>query len=194
MKTILILNGSLAGPQGNTEYLIKEVAEKIQKKGARCDILHLTDFVDKKILLKDIQEKLQKADGFVFTSGTYWDSWGSPMQTFLESATAFEASDLFLGKPAAVIITMHAVGGKGVLSRLQGVLNTLGILIPPMSGMAYSLAQQLALETNSSFAEDFWSLEDLEIILHNLFTSLNHHTNYQAWPVDKKDPSRIWIK
>jgi hypothetical protein len=116
------------------------------------------------------------------------------MQYFLEAATEFEASDIFMGKPAAVMITMHSVGGKGVLSRLQGVLNTLGMMIPPMSGIVYSLAGQLALETESTFVEDFWSLEDVDIIAHNLMTAVNLEVTYKPWPVDHKDPKRLWVK
>lgn len=190
MKKILILNGSLGGNSGNTEFLL----ERLQKKIPSSEIVHLKDLLEKKIDIKDLKIKLQQADGFVFTSGTYWDSWGSPMQYFLEAATEFEASDIFMGKPAAVMITMHSVGGKGVLSRLQGVLNTLGMMIPPMSGIVYSLAGQLALETESSFAEDFWSLEDVDIIAHNLMTAINKETTYKQWPVDHKDPKRLWVK
>ncbi|MBC7714376.1 MAG: NAD(P)H-dependent oxidoreductase [Rhizobacter sp.] len=189
MKKILILNGSISGYQGNTQHLIDLVQEKIES----CEVLHLKDLMEKKITTGELKNKLKKAEGFIFTSGTYWDSWGSPMQNFLEVATEFEASDIFMGKPAAVIITMHSVGGKGVLSRLQGVLNTLGMLIPPMSGMVYSLAGHLALQAESSFAEDFWSLEDTNVIVHNLMASLGNK-KYQSWPVDHKDPKRIWIK
>lgn len=190
MKKILILNGSLSGDLGNTKFLL----EHLQKKIPSSDVVHLKDLLEKKIDFKDLKTKLQHADGFVFSSGTYWDSWGSPMQYFLEAATELEASDTFMGKPAAVMITMHSVGGKGVLSRLQGVLNTMGMMIPPMSGIVYSLAGQLALETESSFAEDFWSLEDVDIIAHNLLTALNRETTYKQWPVDHKDPKRLWIK
>ena len=190
MKKILILNGSLGGNSGNTEFLL----ERLQKSISSCEVVHLKDFLDKKIKLIDLKTKLEQADGFVFTSGTYWDSWGSPMQYFLEAATEFEASDIFMGKPAAVMITMHSVGGKGVLSRLQGVLNTLGMLIPPMSGIVYSLAGQLALETESTFVEDFWSLEDVDVIAHNLMTAVNKESAYKSWPVDHKDPKRLWVK
>ena len=116
------------------------------------------------------------------------------MQYFLESVTEFEASDIFMGKPAAVMITMHSVGGKSVLSRLQGVLNTLGMMIPPMTGIVYSLAGQLALETESTFAEDFWSLDDVDVIAHNLLTAINNESTYKPWPVDHKDPKRLWVK
>lgn len=190
MKKILILNGSLGGNSGNTEFLL----ERLQKSLSKSEVVHLKDLLDKKIEIKDLKPKLEQADGFVFTSGTYWDSWGSPLQYFLEAATEFEASDIFMGKPAAVMITMHSVGGKGVLSRLQGVLNTLGMLIPPMSGIVYSLAGQLALETESTFAEDFWSLDDVDVIAHNLMTAVNRESTYKSWPVDHKDPKRLWVK
>lgn len=190
MKKILILNGSLGGNSGNTEFLL----ERLQKNLPSSEVVHLKDLLEKKIAIQELKIKLETASGFVFTSGTYWDSWGSPMQYFLESATEFEASDIFMGKPAAVMITMHSVGGKGVLSRLQGVLNTLGMMIPPMSGIVYSLAGQLALETQSTFSEDFWSLEDVDIIAHNLLTAVNLETTYKPWPVDHKDPKRLWVK
>lgn len=190
MKKILILNGSLGGNSGNTIFLI----ERLQKSISNSEIVHLKDLLDKKIRIEDLKVKLESASGFVFSSGTYWDSWGSPMQYFLEFATEFEASDIFMGKPAAVMITMHSVGGKGVLSRLQGVLNTLGMMIPPMSGIVYSLAGQLALEAESTFAEDFWGLEDVDIIAHNLLTAINKETSYRPWPVDQKDPKRLWVK
>lgn len=194
MNHILILNGSLGAKDGNTQEVIKTLEMKLQSKKATTSTIHLKDFLDKKISMNDIKKELEKCHAFVFTSGTYWDSWGSPMQYFLEAATEFEASDLFMGKPAAVVITMHSVGGKGILSRLQGVLNTLGMMIPPMSGMVYSLAGKLAEDHETSFADDFWSFEDLETVTSNLTQALMPSPKYQAWPVDHKDPKRIWIK
>lgn len=194
MKKILILNGSLGEKHGNTQFLITKTEELIKAAGHSAHTIHLKDLLDKKITLDEIKEKLTQAHAIVMTSGTYWDSWGSPMQYFLEAATEFEASDIFMGKPAAVLITMHSVGGKSVLSRLQGVLNTLGFMIPPMSGMVYSLAGKLALETDSSFAEDFWGMEDLEIVMNNLMATFQNPPAFKPWPVDHKDPKRIWIK
>ena len=194
MKNILICNGSLGASHGNTQHLIDRVKKTIAEKNHKCEVVQFADFLDKKITLAELKNKLQAADGFIFTSGTYWDSWASPMQYFLEAATSFEASDIFMGKPSGVIITMHSVGGKGVLSRLQGVLNTLGTMIPPMTGMVYSLAGQLAQNTESTFADDFWSLEDADIVVHNLLESFEVKSHYRPWPVDHKDPKRIWIK
>lgn len=194
MKKVLILNGSLGGREGNTQEVIMLLQKKLVDKHSQVSVIHLKDFLDKKISLTEIKKSLEDSHAFIFTSGTYWDSWGSPLQYFLEAATEFEASDLFMGKPSAVVITMHSVGGKSILSRLQGVLNTLGMMNPPMSGMVYSLAGKLASDHETTFADDFWSLEDLETITHNLLEALLPAPKYMAWPVDHKDPKRIWIK
>lgn len=138
MKKILILNGSLGANTGNTDFLIDHIQIKLKKHNASTEVVHLKDLMEKNLSLNQLKNKLEAADGFVFTSGTYWDSWGSPMQHFLEVSTELEGTNLFLGKPAVVMITMHSVGGKGVLSRLQGVLNTIGLMIPPMTGIVYS--------------------------------------------------------
>ncbi|MDD4974051.1 MAG: NAD(P)H-dependent oxidoreductase [Bacteriovorax sp.] len=191
-KNILIINGSLGGAIGNTSVLIESAQKYLGQHEANIDILHLEENQN------DLKNKLSWADGFIFTSGTYWDSWGSPMQRFLETCTQYEASDLFLYKPASVMITMHSVGGKGVLSRLQGVLNTMGLAIPPMSGLVYSLSSHLAFSLNkdqtpSDFSNDFWSLEDIEIVVHNLMTAVHHKHDFKCWPVDRKDPQRRWL-
>lgn len=194
MKKILILNGSLGAKSGNTHFLIENIQTLLNKHNVLSEIICLNDFLKQTLSLEELKNKMKAADAFIFTSGTYWDSWGSPMQYFLEEITIFEGTNIFLGKPAAIIITMHSVGGKGVLSRLQGVLSTLGIMIPPMTGFVYSLASQMALESTSSFSDDFWGPEDLETIAHNLMTSLNNEHSYKSWSVDRDDPKRVWIK
>jgi hypothetical protein len=67
-----------------------------------------------------------------------------------------------------------------------------------MSGMVLSLANQLAAETPSDFADDFWQTPDLEILAHNLLEEMKarreHPPRWKAWNVDRKDPSRHWLK
>ena len=168
-----------------------------------CTVVQLEDFNQnwkKNSLetLEKVKSLYQSHEAVIFTTGTYWDSWGSPLQQFLEQTTALEAHECLLGKPCAVIVSMHAVGGKEILSRLQGVLNTQGFLIPPMSGFVYSLTQKISSESSSSFHDDFWTLEDLQYLFHNLLVSVEDHqsrkSSFKVWPVDHKDPSRIWIK
>lgn len=193
MKNILIVNGSLGGSRGNTSVLIDEAKKLIALHGGNVDILHLEELEGSGE--SDVARQLSWANGFIFTTGTYWDSWGSPMQKFLESCTQYEASNVFLFKPAAVMVSMHSVGGKSVLSRLQGVLNTIGLAIPPMSGLVYALSTHLAMQSeDKTFNEDFWSMEDVEIVVHNLMTAVTKKYEYKAWPVDRKDPKRRWLQ
>jgi multimeric flavodoxin WrbA len=190
-KNILIINGSLGGENGNSNIVIDQV-KLLLNKNEQIKIDEI--FLNKGIDLSNLRNKLNWAHGFLFTSGTYWDSWGSPLQKFLEESTEFEATDTFFNKPASVIITMHSVGGKEVLSRLQGVLVTMGMSIPPMSGMVYALSTHLALKHESTFAFDFWSMDDIEIVLHNLITAVDKKDNFKKWEVDRKDPTRTWLK
>lgn len=187
---ILILNGSLGGADGNTSHLVSKMVFLLSAH-AELRVVHLSE--EGAPGSGEWEKQLSWADGFVFTTGTYWDSWGSPLQKFLEEVTGSEAGPAWLGKPAAVLVTMHSVGGKGVLSRLQGVLNTLGCSIPPMSGFVYSLVNHLALRCGSSFAQDFWQLADLEAIAENLRAAIAARPPVRAWPVDREDPRRLWI-
>ncbi|UOF00685.1 flavodoxin family protein [Bdellovibrio reynosensis] len=189
MKKILILNGSPSGDIGNCAVWIRGL-NSIIKKEADPEVVHLA----KSKYGSALKKKIQNASGVVFVSGTYWDSWGSPLQKLLEDMTDLEASPSLVGKPASVFILMHSVGGKGVLSRLQGVLSTMGFLIPPMSGMVYSLVSDIALKSKSTHAKDFWQKEDAELILQNFLIACDLKIDWQSWPVDKNDPTRKWLR
>lgn len=187
---ITLLNGSLGGASGNTAVLARALAECLQKRGMEINTLHLADRIESTLL----RTCLRESAGFVFLTGTYWDSWGSPLQVFFEQSTDLEAGEIWLGKPAAVVVSMHTVGGKEVASRLQGVLNTFGLYIPPMSAMVYSLANHLALQIpENDFTEDFWCLQDLDIIAHNLTAGVRGERDFKSWPVDKGRPNRRWL-
>jgi NAD(P)H-dependent FMN reductase len=192
-RTLLFIDGSLEGTNGNSNALAVQLASHFPGD-LKVDFLRLNENPPH----SEIEKLIDSAKGFVFFTGTYWDSWGSPLQRFLEEFTHLEGTSAWLGKPAAVLVTMHSVGGKGVLSRLQGVLNTLGLQIPPMSGMAYSFSSQLALETERGKSEaDFWSPRDLLVIAENLKLAIRNNDNktseWMAWPVDERDPKKKWI-
>lgn len=189
MEKILIFNGSPSGRKGNCARWIKSLQKQYGHQ-IKIEVIHL----DKTSYGPTLLKKISAASGFVFVTGTYWDSWGSPLQKFLEDITELEASPAILGKPAAVLVLMHSVGGKAVLSRLQGVLVTMGFLIPPMSGMAYSLVTDIALKSSSTHAKDFWHLDDAGLIFNNLLQACTIKIKWQHWPVDKKDPRRKWLK
>lgn len=194
MKHLLIINASLSGAQGNSARILPHLHQALETHSKKFPIQTEVIELESNFNIEKLAASLDRADSFVFLTGTYWDSWSSHLQRFLEVATEWEASNKFLGKPAAVIVSMHSVGGKEVMSRLQGVLNNFGCLIPPMSGVAISLATELARESNSEFKDDFWSTNDLSTVTYNLLSSsyLNH--SYVAWEVDRKDPTRLWMK
>ena len=110
-----------------------------------------------------------------------------------------------MGKPAAVLVSAHSVGAKGVLSRLQGVLNTYGCMIPPMSGWLYTAATQLALDHPSpsprmaQLREDLWNLEDLNRVAFNFLAAVRLSASmpdlsWKAWPVDREDFRDRWVQ
>ena len=191
MKKILVLNGSPSGKKGNSAKFIRDVLKNSHvNKHAQFEVVHLNDSP----YSKSLRKSMSAADAFVFVTGTYWDSWGSPLQKLLEDMTELEGDATFMGKPAAVCVLMHSVGGKGILSRLQGVLSTFGCLIPPMSGMVYSLVSDIALSSKkSTHSADFWQKEDADLILQNLLLATELNVKWAEWSFDKKNPKRLWI-
>lgn len=187
-KNVLIINGSIHGNKRNTGLLIRYIQKS--HPNVRFDVVELQRGPKAPSIIK----KLNVADAVLFLTGTYWDSWGSPLQKFLEDFTDYELDKSFFGKPAGVITLMHSVGGKSVLSRLQGVLSSMGFLLPPLTGMAYSLAGALAQKTKSIHADDFWIKEDTETIIENLLLATDKKTEWKKWPIDRKNFKKKWIK
>lgn len=188
MKQILIINGSPHGDRGNCALWAKRI-QKQRIPNIKMKTVHLS----KMSYGPALKAEILKSDAYVFLTGTYWDSWGSPLQKLLEDMTELEGAEQLVGKPAAVFVLMHSVGGKGVLSRLQGVLSTYGLLIPPMSGMVYSRVSSLVPKVKGSFAKDLWQLEDVDLVLENLKLAMDAKIPWKVWPVDKKDPRQKWI-
>jgi chromate reductase len=190
---ILLLNASLAGPNGNSARLLALLAPRL---APHADLHHAALAGPDALTFAVLEPALRSADAFVFATGTHWDSWSSPLQTFLEDATPAEATALWLGKPAAVLVTEHSTGGKGVLSRLQGVLLTLGCALPPLTGLVLSQAAQLARQNTPAggAADDLWQPADLDIIAHNLLAAtLAPRPAYRAWMVDRTDYAKPWL-
>lgn len=190
---VLLLDASLSGPGGNCSALLDLLAAHL---GAGADLERVALAGPDGKDFASLGEVLRHADGFVIATGTHWDSWSSPLQKFLEDATPAEASALWLGKPAAVLVTEHSTGGKALLSRLQGVLVTLGCALPPFSGLVISKAAQLARRhaPEAAATEDFWSTDDLEVVAHNLLAALRQgRTAWRAWPVDRENFRERWL-
>lgn len=189
MKSVLILNGGRSGRDGNSAVIAARSMQLLEDR-VSCHLHTLAE----RPSFRDVEGALRGADGLVIVSGTYWDSWSSVLQAFLEEATCSEATSLWLGKPCAIVITAHAVGGKGVLSRLQGVMNTFGAYVPPMAGMVYTAANQAALgSTSDRLVDDLWCLSDLEIVCHNLVEAVVGTQQWRSWTVDRTRLAERWI-
>ncbi len=184
---ILFVNGALGGAEGNSAALLDLAARHL---APRAEVSRIDLSVEEGFATH--AEAVGRAQGFVFATGTYWDSWGSPLQRFLEEATPTEGSDLWLGKPVAVLVTEHSVGGKGVLSRLQGVLSTFGLLLPPMAGLVLSAVAQGPPRAPPD--PDLWCPADLEIVCHNLLEAVSGGRAFRAWPTDPGSPGRRWLR
>ncbi len=189
MKRIVILNGSLRGKNGNTGQVVDELASYF-KEGYEIDHIELKDVAD----ISSLEDRLNRADGFVVATGTYWQSWGSPMQRFLEGATKWEASPMFLGKPVFTIVTMHSMGGFEVMSRLQTNFNMFGMFIPPLCCMPYGHTNQEAYLAGEC-GIDAWDLESISYSAHNFKEALQGTHHYIAWTVDRgREISPLWVK
>jgi multimeric flavodoxin WrbA len=182
-KRILFLNGSIRGAHGNTASLL-EAARRLLPDDVEARDVVLASYQG---TVEELAAELRAADGLVIGTGVYWGSWGSPFQRFLEIMTAFEVSDLFVGKAAGVIVSMDSVGGSDVAHRLVGVLATLGCLIPPLGMVVVS---RIGVEVKDAPGNgDVWQVEDLESLMKNLVigTSLAR-LPWQEWPVVRLNP------
>ena len=113
-RRVLVLNAALNGREGNTAVLLRRAMKSLSPavEVTECVLAETPAYAD-------VREGLLAADAFVIGTGTHWDSWSHLLQKFLEDGTLDEGTPVWLGKPAAVLVTMHSVGGKAVLSRLQ---------------------------------------------------------------------------
>jgi multimeric flavodoxin WrbA len=141
-----------------------------------------------------ILDAIAKADGFLFGTGTYWDSWGSPLQRFLEVTAHTEGQSYWVGKPACAIVTAHAVGAKGVLTRLLGVMNVYGTLIPPFAGFSYTFVADTALpHASDHLRNELWTADDTDVVCHNLLEALKGGRNWKQWPTNEGRYGDKWL-
>lgn len=200
MKQVLIINGAIGGRTGNTSMLLKKIKKMILKKheNVKVRVIHLSP----SFCWNSVKRAIKKTDALIFSTGTYWDSWGSSMQQLFEKMTVLEGSKYLVGKPACAIVTMHSVGGKEVCSRILGNLVSLGCMVPPFAGFAYSYADHVAHKTRTSgrrLLDDVWHIQDLESLLANLIkaATIEVKPDYEVWDfldTTAFDPTTVWLK
>lgn len=176
---LLILNGSIRGSKSDCNFIIDN---KIKlNSDLQITKIHLAEYSG---TIEDLVDHIKKADAILITTGNYWSSCGSPLQRFIEIITPLEATDVFVGKPVACMVTMDSVGGADVGSRLLSTFAMFGCTVPPFPLVVLSRTG-LAVAGKPSF-EDVWQPKDLDVLVHNLcaLSRLNKKL-FKTWPVEK---------
>jgi multimeric flavodoxin WrbA len=186
--SVLVLNAGLGGASGNSQAVSEACVTWLTSAGVPHELHVLKDAP-----VAGAREAIARASALVIVTGTYWGSCSSDLQRLLEELTPSEGSELWLGKPAAVLVTAHQVGAQSVLWRLQGVLSCLGCLIPPMSGVVITRVGELLRQHAPEACLDVWGLEDVGVALSNLTHCLRFGRSFQAWPVDREDYAKRWL-
>jgi chromate reductase len=186
--SVLIVNAGLAGAGGNSQVIAGRAAALLGERGVAHEQVTLRDAAP-----DDVPAALGRAERLVFVSGTYWGGFSSLLQRLFEELTPSEASELWLGKPACVLVTAHQVGAQSVLFRLQGVLVTLGCSLPPLSGVVISKVGEALRARAPELCTDVWGLDDVETALHNLLAAPYLPNAYRAWPVDREHYAERWL-
>jgi NAD(P)H-dependent FMN reductase len=186
-KNVLILNGSIRGTRGNSQKISKIARETLKISGlVKSSIVNLSEASGD---TSNLYSLLENADGFLVVTGTYWNNWGSPLQKFIETATAFENSPAFFGKPIACAVTIDSVGGIEVATRLHGAFAGLGCWSPPCSTIVISRVGQEAITASAKKPndpnDDVWRIEDLDVVLKNLVAATSIKTEWTSWPFIK---------
>ena len=166
---IVVINGGLGGEQGSTAAVLGPLVEALRRRAGVTEIHLATDSRG----VAALQPLLREASAFVFATGTYWDSWASPLQAFFEQATATATAAPWQGKPAAVVVTSPSPGGGALLRRLQGALRALGFQCPPMTGLAHSPAAGPARPGEAGVGlGDHRLLDDFDLVAANLLEAM----------------------
>ena len=106
------------------------------------------------------------------------------MQRFIELVTCWEATDVFLGKPIACIITMDSVGGTDVAGRLLTTMNQMGCSLPPFASVVLSRVALSALEANEQANQDVFRLDDFDVLVSNLLSAIeNRRGPWKVWGI-----------
>lgn len=187
--SVLIVNAGLGGSGGNSQVVAEHCRQLLSAERVPCEILVLRDAAP-----GALAAALARAERLVFVSGTYWGGFSSLLQQAFEELTPSEASDSWLGKPAAVLVTAHQVGAQSVLFRLQGMLITFGCILPPLSGVVISKVGEALRARAPELCDDVWGLDDVAIALHNLLAVPFSPDRFRTWPVDREHYMERWLE
>jgi NAD(P)H-dependent FMN reductase len=193
-KKLIIINGSIRGMAGNSGKIVSQGLSYLNAlENVTATVLTLTDEMPS---IDETCSLLTQQDAFLVVTGNYWNSYGSPLQRFIEVMTAFEHTPCFFGKPVACAVSMDSVGGVDIAARIHAVFSGLGCWSPPCSTIILSRVGLEAIAATQNQAddpnEDVWRLDDLQIVLQNLVLASSIKSDWSSWPFKKLNLEGPW--
>ncbi|RYD59385.1 MAG: NADPH-dependent oxidoreductase [Sphingobacteriales bacterium] len=193
-KKVLIINGSIRGKEGNSGKIVSQALGYLNEQAnMTAGVLTLTNNMP---AIEDVCSTLTQYHGFFIVTGNYWNSFGSPLQRFVEVMTAYEHTPSFFGKPLACAVSMDSVGGMEVASRVHSVFSGLGCWSPPCATIVLSRVASEAIAASKGKDndpnDDVWSMADLKIVLQNLVATTQVKVDWQSWPHVKLKSEGPW--
>jgi NAD(P)H-dependent FMN reductase len=179
---VLGVNGSLRGPAGTSAAALRHALGLAEAAGHHARCIDLATWGhDDADTVEAMVDAITAADALIVATGTYWSGPSSLVQRWLEVLTFTEGSEVWRGKSAGVIVTMHGVGGLEVAQRLAGTLVLLGATVPGAGIIALA-------EPRDDPDADTWVLGDLATLVHNVLAIAESRPDLRHWPVDAHPP------
>lgn len=141
---IILLNGS-PNKEGNTYYLLSEIAKETEKDGAVTEIINVHEAVCsaktpfctvcsnpcskacyKGTLLEEAYEKMTECDCVIIGSPVYFGTMSGQLKVFLDKTRAYRGANVFAGMPAG-IVTVGASKYGGEETTASSIIDTLQV-------------------------------------------------------------------
>jgi multimeric flavodoxin WrbA len=180
---IVIINGSLHGDSenSNTYAVLLRAKEEITKRGGEAIIVS-PELVTYKhggeertmweLPVDKVLAEMEKADGVIVGTGTYWGSRSSVLQRFFEDDRVMDTygTSLWEDKPGGVIVCEHSIGSNEIVKGLKQTLGWFGCLSPSRTELVVSRVAMDALaaydgQPGKEYLKDIYQFEkDLSIL------------------------------
>lgn len=151
LSAVILLGTLKKTEQSNTEILSEFFAERLDKRGATCEIVRL---VDSNILpgtysdmgegdeWPPILEKVLAADIVIFATPIWWGIQSSEIQRVIERLDELH-DEIMEGKPSrldgkagGIIITGDSDGAQHIIANLANFFNAIGLTLPPFASLS----------------------------------------------------------
>lgn len=146
MNAIILLATLKRSGLSNTETLCEFLAERMEQRGIRVDLVKLANHtlvpgtcihMDEPDDWPSILDRILRSDIIIFATPIWWNNQSSLMQRVIERLD--ELHDEILagktsrldGKVGGVVITGDSDGAQTVIANVANFFNAVGILLPP---------------------------------------------------------------